>query len=321
MRFQVDVSRSYRNKHGYQVSGYRFNRSFQTETHSAKTFLNTVICEGFPYTVHHAKREPSETGADTRNCSTPKHLENFLSSQILTGDDDSGQANLDDWWCNDPFFSRYGWAFVHSVNSQPHAQKGHPTLIFEQPITDLALWRECLTAFHHAYPQLDPAIKNPVATIYNGVGCKVVHINDLDCVCPFEVFEHCILAPYRASVAMQDAAFSTNNLPLFNASAINLTRANRYVEVAIERLLHDVATAPVGRRHITLRDKSKRIGHLLAAEWHEVRLDSVVDRLIEAAKANGFVQTHGQQHVRRTVESGLSLGRRHPTEIPISLFQ
>ena len=315
--FQLDVSRAYRNKCGYKTHGYRLNRSFQTERHSAETFLNTVLLEGFPYTVHHAKREPSVTGADKRGCTTPKHQENFLSSQLLTGDDDSGCVDLADGWCNDPFFGRYGWAFVHSTNSQPHAQKGHPTLIFDKPINDLTLWRECLAAFHHAYPQLDPSIKNPVATIYNGQGCEVVLINGLENVCPFEVFEHCILMPYREHLAAQEAVFSAENTPSLNSAEINPTRANRYVKVAIDNLLHEVANAPVGRRHITLRDKSKRIGHLVSADWHTVELNPMMERLIHAAKANGFIQTHSIQHVRRTIESGFTLGCQQPARLPI----
>ena len=168
MVFQIDVSRAYRDKNGYCLNSYRFNRSFHMETHSAETFLNTVIREGFPYTAHHAKREPCETGADTRGCTTTKHQESFISSQVLTGDDDSGCVGLVDWWRNDPFFGRYGWTFVHSVNSKQNAEKGHPTIIFDKPVTSLDLWRECLAAFHHVYPQLDPSIKNPVATVYNG---------------------------------------------------------------------------------------------------------------------------------------------------------
>ena len=316
--FQLDVSRAYRNKCGYKTHGYRLNRSFQTEGHSAETFLNTVIDQGFPYTVHHAKREPSVTGADKRGCTTPKHQENFLSSQLLTGDDDSGCADLADGWCNDPFFGRYGWAFVHSTNSQPHAQKGHPTLIFDKPITDLTLWRECLAAFHHAYPQLDPSVKNPVATIYNGQECDVVLINGLENVCPFEVFEHCILMPYRAHVAAQEAALPTEHITL-NSAEINPTRANRYVEVAIENLLHEVATAPVGRRHITLRDKSKRIGHLLSAEWHTFAPSNIEAILFNCALANGYAGEHTQSATVRTILSGIQLGKRFPAQTPYVL--
>ena len=316
MNFQIDVSRIYRNKAGYQVNGYHFNRSFQTETHSAETFLNTVIREGFPYTVHHAKREPHETGANARNCTTPKHQENFVSSQVLTGDDDSGCAKLVDWWRNDPFFGRYGWAFVHSVSSKPNAQKGHPTIIFDRPITDLELWRECLAAFHHAYPKLDPSVKNPVATIYNGRGCEVVCINSLENVCPFEVFEHCILTPYWEHVAAEEAAFSAENISSLKPIEINPTRANRYVEVAIENLLHEVATAPVGRRHITLRDKSKRIGHLLAAEWHAVKLTNIDVQLMQCVKQCGYVQAHGISSAKRIIQSGLKLGFAKPAPLP-----
>ena len=320
MKFQIDVSRAYRNKAGYQVNGYQFNRSFQTETHSAETFLNTVIREGFPYTVHHAKREPHETGADARNCTTPKHQENFVSSQVLTGDDDSGFAKLVDCWHNDPFFGRYGWAFVHSVSSQPNAQKGHPIIIFDRPITSLELWRECLAAFHCAYPHLDPSVKNPVATAYNGRGCEVVCINGLGNVCPFEVFEHCILTPYREHVAEEKAVFSAENTLPLNSAEINSTRANRYVEVAIENLLHEVASASVGRRHITLRDKSKRLGHLLSAEWHTVSLSDPIQLLMHQAMRNGYIKTHSKQDASRIITSGLSLGSRVPALIPNALL-
>ena len=88
--FQIDVSRTYRNKEGYKPgAGYKLNNSFETETHTPQSFLNTIVKEGWPYTMVHRKRSPQETGAIKRNpnLSTPKHLENFISRQELTADE------------------------------------------------------------------------------------------------------------------------------------------------------------------------------------------------------------------------------------------
>ena len=131
--FKVSVSRTYRNKDGYKVGGYRLNQSFKTETHTPTSFVEKVIKEGWPYTMVHLKRSPEETGAIARGVKTTKHKENFVSSQLITGDDDGKkQSGAIEFWQKDSFFSQYGFLNVESVNSVPGVrEKCHPTILFE----------------------------------------------------------------------------------------------------------------------------------------------------------------------------------------------
>lgn len=198
--FQIDVSRKFKNKTGYD-HGYELNTSFRTETHTAQTLIADVIKLGWPYTMYHQKRSPQETGADKRGVKTPKHTENFVSMQVVTFDDDSGEGNVIEFWLNDEFFSRYGWAVVESASSKPDEQKCHPTFIFDVPVTNVVSYKECLQAFCTAYPRLDWLI-NADRTIYNGEGATVHVIGN---VCPFSDFERVILTPYRQAEAEKRA--------------------------------------------------------------------------------------------------------------------
>lgn len=315
IQFQIDVSRRYRNKAGYQVSGYLFNWSFQTETHLPITLLTDVIQQGWPYTVHHAKREPTETGADERGCTTPKHCENFLSSSVLTADDDSQTDTVVQSWLHDPFFSRYGWAFVESCSSTSKQQKGHPILIFDQPICDLNLWRECLKAFAWTYPHVDRAMTNPVCTFYNKENSIVYLVNGVNNLCPFAEFEEAILRPYRDYLAEQRARFSAESRIVSQLTREN-SRTNAWVQQGIKNLLREIATAPVGQRHITIRDKSKRIGHLLAAEWHSYQLSEAIDAIMSRVQQNGYLQEHNESATYQLISTGLELGASDPAPPP-----
>lgn len=318
IQFQIDVSRLYRNKEGYKANGYLFNRSFQTETHLPITLLTDVIQQGWPYTVHHAKREPSETGADKRGCATPKHCENFLGSSVLTADDDSQTDTVIQSWLNDQFFSRYGWAFVESCSSMPQQHKGHPILIFDAPITDLNLWRECLKAFAWAYPQVDRAMTNPVCTFYNKEGSSVYLVNGVNNLCSFTTFEQEVLQPYRSFEAERRARLLDCGEISIPANIEN-NRANAWVRQGIHNLLREIATAPVGQRHITIRDKSKRIGHLLAADWHSYPLSGVITTIMRRVEQNGYLQEHSESATRQLVSTGLRLGASDPAPFPSCL--
>jgi len=319
IQFKLDVSFKYRNKDGYKISGYHFNRSFQTLTLTPQQLLDDVIRQGWPYTIHHAKREPSDTGADMRGVVTPKHAENFMSSQLLTGDDDRAKVGVIQEWLDDPFFGRYGWAFVPSVNSKPNAEKGHPTLLFDQPITDINLWRECLKAFRWRYPQLDKGMENPVLVYCNPHRANVSLVNGIDNICPFRVFESEILQPYREYKASLQLDMRRDMGEVSAENPISNTRTNQYVQKAIRAILQEVASSEEGQRHITLRDKSKRIGHLLAASWHSVSMPHIHDELFYWACVNGYVADHNEAVARQTIASGIQLGRTSPAELPDSL--
>lgn len=316
IQIQLDVSYRYRNKTGYKVSGYRFNRSFQTVALTPRQLLDDVIRQGWPYTVAHAKREPAETGAAERGVVTPKHAENFVSSQLLTGDDDRAQPGVIAEWLNDPFFGRNGWAFVPSVNSKPHAEKGHPILIFDRPIADIELWRDCLKAFRWRYPQLDKGMENPVLVYCNPRHANVRLVSGIDNLCSFDVFEGEILGPYRAYKAALVPALNGETGEISAEMPLSNSRANRYVQAAIRAILQEVASAEEGQRHIILRDKSKRIGHLLSAPWHTVTLPHIQDELFYWACVNGYVADHNEAAARQTIASGIKLGSAVPAKLP-----
>ena len=319
LSFQVDVSRTYRNKEGYKAGGYKLNTSFVTEPHTPETFIETVIQEGWPYTMVHQKRSPQETGAAARGVLTPKHIENFVSSQLLTGDDDSQTADVIDFWLHDPFFLQYGLAFVESVNSQSGAEKGHPTLLFDCSITNPVLYKECLQAFCFAYPQLD-RLTNIDRTIYNAVGARVHYLGH---VCPFAIFEARILEPFRQAQREKKAVIEAE--PARHKAEYEQAKANGYEasddhkESYLRGYLHwvfdHVANKRKGdNRNMAIYWAGRCITGIEITEWARPYLHVLHDvdaRIIKAAARNGYLADYAHNNeaeVLRIFKRGRAAG-------------
>ena len=318
LHFDVDVSRTYKNKDGYTAGGYKLNWSFKTETHTPQTFLDTVIKQGWPYTMAHQKRHPKETGAAARKVSTPKHTENFISRQELTLDDDRAAAGVVAGWLADPFFSRYGWAFVESVNSRPGAEKGHPTFIFDRPITDPDLYKECLLAAIAYWPQIDP-LKNIDRTIYNAEGARVHLVGN---ICPFDVFERDILQPYRAErdAALAHAEAEAEARRKAWAASDQSEPVNgqiaRYVAAAVSGVVTTIANTREGggsgeTRHKSLYNGAARLESLALADWLDsdarAALAHAEAALLAAATTNGYTAKYGQSETERVIRDGRAI--------------
>lgn len=315
--FEIDVSRTYRNKTGYEVGGYKLNNSFKTERLTGAAFIDQVIREGWPYTMAFQKRDPQETGAAARRVKTAKHIENFVSSQLLTGDDDSGAAGVVEFWLSDPFFSRYGWLFVESVNSQPGAEKGHPTLLFDRPITDPALYKECLQAFCSTYPRLDWLV-NIDRTIYNREGATVHNLGN---VCPFKVFEAQILTPYRQEEAAKQQAIEAARAERARVTTGKPAKGDHLAAfvAGYGRWIFDkVATRSKGdNRNIYIFWAGRQIAGVEASTWarpYLAELGDINDQIVEAARANGYLADYAhndQAEVIRIFERGKAAGGGH----------
>ncbi len=322
--FQIDVSRTYKNKEGYKAGGYRLNTSFETEWHTPGSFTETVVKEGWPYTMVHQKRPPEETGAAARGVTTPKHLENFISRQELTADDDSAAPGVIEFWLNDEWFSEYGYAFVESVNSRPEAEKGHPTIIFDTPITDPAIYKEAMKAIKYRYRRLDP-LNNIDRTIYNAEGATV---HSLGNICPFDVFERDILLPYRQHVAdviaRNKADLATRQTEYLEARAAGLAVTDsdaieKYLIRTVDGVINWLATRPEAR-HKALFSAGVMIGRLLAADWtspynHLLNVDGAI---IQATLTNGYYGSYANtdNEILRTFADGIAWGKKDPAEPP-----
>lgn len=300
MKFKIDVSRVYKNKDGYTAGGYKLNTSFKTEGHTPESFVETVVKEGWPYTMHHAKRSPATTGADQRGVTTPKHTENFLSMQILTFDDDTKTQGVVNGWLNDSFFSQYGFAFIESVNSVAgEAEKGHPTIILDAPITSPDLFKECLEAFLFRHKRLDP-LKNIDRTIYNAESARV-HL--LGNICPFVVYEERILRPYRQHLAQKErealeleirrqVEFEHKPQEEIDESE-NAIRA--YIQKSLDGIFDYVARTQSGRNGL-INWAGYRAAGLQKAHWtneHQDLFNNLEQRIASAASANGYSKEYG----------------------------
>jgi hypothetical protein len=331
LTFQVDVSRTYRNKTGYKAGGYKLNSSFKTETHTSESFRETVIKQGWPYTMVHQKRSPQETGAAARGVKTAKHRENFISRQELTADDDGKVAGVIDFWLHDPFFARYGWAFVESVNSIPgQAEKGHPTLIFDRPITDPELYKRCAKAFIWQYPRVDKSVHNVDRTIYNAQKARVHWLGN---ICPFDVFVREILEPYQAHLAEVEARRKAEA----RRRQAKLRKAKRegrilkdgpavakYLQASLEGIF-DFVARQADERHAAVFWAGVHIGALEAAVWtmsHNHLFTDVEQRIIDACRANGYIDhpNGGEPEILRTFNDGRRAGATDPAPEP-ELYQ
>jgi hypothetical protein len=275
----------------------------------------------------HLKRSPQETGAAARGVKTAKHKENFISRQELTADDDSKAPGVIDFWLHDPFFARYGWAFVESVNSRPGlAEKGHPTLIFDRPITDPNLYKLCAKAFIWKYPRVDKSVHNIDRTIYNAQKARV-HL--LGNICPFDVFERKILEPYRVHLAEVEARRKAEarrrQAALKKARQEGRIRKDalaveKYLQASLDGIF-DFVARQTDNRHSAIFWAGVRIGALEAATWtmsHSHLFGNVELRMIDACHANGYIDhpNGGEQEILRTFNDGRRTGTADPAPEP-----
>ena len=325
MKIQLDVSRKFKNKEGYlPANAYKLNTSFVTETHSLATFEKDVISQGWPYTMVHLKRAPEETGADLRGCTTPKNLDNFVSVQVATWDDDSKQKGVINGWLRDSFFSQYGWAFVESASSTSEQQKGHPTIIFDSPITSKDLYKECLEAFCWRHSRLDP-LTNADRTIYNAEGAKIHMLGN---ICPFTVFVEKILTPYREqkrvaeTKAVEDKMrrlIEWENAPKSEKMGDNLAV---YVTRSIEGMMDWLAKQSSGRNRalnwVGYTVKGFELADWVPAECHSI-ISSAEELAVGACHANGYTDEYGgEKEARRVFNLGFSANSSRAAERPIS---
>jgi hypothetical protein len=275
----------------------------------------------------HRKRSPQETGAAARGVKTAKHRENFISRQELTADDDSKTPGVVDFWLNDSFFARYGWAFVESVNSRPGmAEKGHPTLIFNRPITDPKLYKLCAKAFIWQYPRVDKSVHNVDRTIYNAQKARVHWLGH---ICPFEVFEREILEPYRVHLAEVEARRKAEarqrRAELRRARQDGRLRKDgpaveKYLQSSLEGIF-DFVAGQTDNRHAAIFWAGTHIGALEAATWttsHNHLVGHVELQIIEACRANGYIDhpNGGEQEILRTFNDGRRTGAADPALQP-----
>lgn len=318
--FQIDVSRKFRNKTGYD-HGFQLNTSFETEPHTPQSLIDTVIKPGWPYTMAHQKRSPRETGADKRDVRTPKHIENFTSMQVLTFDDDSGEGDVVKFWLNNAFFKQYGWAFVESASSKSEHQKGHPTFIFDKPVTDPDLYKRCLMAFCTAYPRLDWLV-DITRTIYNGEGATV---HRLDNICPLDVFVREIVEPYVAEEARKQVAIDKRQAEQraewerqkAAGKTVSSNLAEAWLAGWLDWVFDKVANTRSGgnpSRNGAIYWAGRSIAGAQGASWTQpygALFGDVNQRIVAAASTNGYLEDYanGQpREILRIFDRGVAKG-------------
>lgn len=309
--FRVDVSRKYKNKEGYKAGGGALNTSFVTEKHTPESFLQ-VIKSGYAYTMVHKKIDPKVTGADKRRVKTPKHIENFVSSQVLTLDDDRGTDSVIWDWLDDSFFSKYGFAFAESSSSTQRKQKGHAIFIFDREINDPVLYKDCLRAACTYYGKRVDWLVNIDRTIYNGEN-QPVHV--LGNICPFEVFETEILNPWRDEQIKQSKELEEKrkNLPVFvQNGSDNLYSA--YIQGYLNWIAEHVASKQKGQnRNIAVYWAGRCIGGLHNTDWAQPYLhltNGFGDKIITASIQNGYYNEYAgyDSEILRIYERGIAAG-------------
>ena len=310
LQFALDVSRAFVNKDGAKQS-YRFHTSFVTETHTLESFLELVRA-GYAYTAPFAKISPEVTGAAVRGVLTPHHTENWLESQIITLDDDSrAQGVVAKWW-GDDWFGRYGFAFAESSSSVAFtAEKGHPIIILDQPITDPALYKECLKAACAYWPEVDQ-LHDITRSFYNAQNARVHMLGN---VCPWDVFVRDILEPYRMAQAVMAQAKAVQRVTGGAAAAVaSGDRIERYLLARFNGALGLLERTTAGQnRHKRLLWFGQFVGAIEATDWARAHLHILGDvegAAVSACTTNGYLDDHCHgraEGVYRTLAAGRAI--------------
>ena len=332
MIFELDVERKYRNKKGYDPNQKSINWFFETESHTIESFYSTVVSQGWACTMKHQKRTPQQSGGILRDptLKTPKHRENFVSLQVITGDDDRKQPGVIEFWRNDPFFACYGSAIVESSSSKPGAEKCHPTWILDKPITDYSLACECLRALwdkkHGLYAGILDSSIDPTNTIFNADDATVYRF---DSVLPLDVFIRDVVGPYRERVKSEQekqeeeraeyrAKLDAQKAKGETASAdVKRQRVQNYYDAIFSNLANKKSD-----RHNGLIHAGSGVANIKATPWAAPYLDivsSADNDAIQACHVNGYYDDHAHSNheVLRNFYTGLNTDQATPLIEPL----
>ena len=86
-----------------------------------------------------------------------------------------------------------------------------------------------------------------------------------------------------------------------------------YIRAALEGEVANVMGAPNGTRNRTIHTAAVKLGGLVAAGL--LAEYDVVEVLLDAAHASGYVASDGERQTLATIRSGLRFGERHPREV------
>lgn len=87
-----------------------------------------------------------------------------------------------------------------------------------------------------------------------------------------------------------------------------------YLRAAITGEMAAVLGAPIGTRNAVLHRAAVKLGTFVGAGLLSV--GEVLTLLLEASRASGYVASDGDWSARRTIQSGLAWGMRHPRAVP-----
>jgi AAA domain len=87
-------------------------------------------------------------------------------------------------------------------------------------------------------------------------------------------------------------------------------RERLYARAALDGCADELAAAPKGTRNDVVNRKSFRLGTMAARGW--INRTEVIDTLFTAAETCGLNADDGEEATRKTLESGLNNGEKHP---------
>ena len=92
---------------------------------------------------------------------------------------------------------------------------------------------------------------------------------------------------------------------------VSVTERERlYARAALDGCADEIAAAPKGTRNDVLNRKAFRLGTMAVRGW--INRTEVIDTLFTAAETCGLNADDGEEATRKTLESGLANGEKHP---------
>ncbi len=306
-------------------------RQYAIERHNFETWQQ-LVREGATTVPPYCPRWPGEWLPDSRKVKIPRIRENFMQAQFLEQDDDRQTPDVVDFWLNDPFFSQYGAAFIESSSSTPDKQKGHPFVIFDQPVTDRELYEEMLRAWVWKYNGIEPGCADKAITSSNELSYhkpgSVIHA--LGNVCPLDVYFETFVKPYRAHVAKVEEdrekkrkkeLAKARKLIDANLTSTDATDVTRYTVAQWDGLVRWFAGLPNGR-HGALLSLGVHWGSLQASPWAAAAIQTIghpLTAVIAAARSNGYYDqyAHSDTEIERIFNDGINSQHAGPLPEPV----
>jgi AAA domain len=296
VRFQVAINRLWPGEK-LKANDARwgdYNGAFRTEEHTPPSLFREV-------TMGHAF---------CAALSGYRKMENFVSSQVLTLDIDTGSPTLATL-LDDPFIAQYATFIAPTPSWAPDDERWRVVFVLPEALPTAELYCKAQTALLTRYGTTDQSVKDAARFFFgakpgNGEG---VYLGNYLPMAEVVV----LVSEYESKRRDVEGVERRQQLPPVDPATITGTTPDeRYISAAVEQERQWLASQSkgTGTRHHGLMTVAAKLESLRQSDWLSPAARAGIDPYavaLDAATANGYVADYGVEDARRAITWGIGV--------------